>query len=132
MSENPSINIQAGRDISGVVNLGTISGSVTNTINQLPASPDPEKPGIKELLAQLQAAIEAESELPDEDKAEALEQVKTLAEAGQKPEDNVLQKAAKTSMKILKGTVASLPDAAKLAESCAKLLPAIATLLALV
>ncbi len=132
MSENPSINIQAGRDISGVVNLGTISGSVTNTINQLSASPAPEKPGIKELLTQLQAAIEAESELPDEDKAEALEQVKTLAEAGQKPEDNVLQKAAKTSMKILKGTVASLPDAAKLAESCTKLLPAIATLLALV
>jgi len=114
------------------VAIGAISGSVTNTINQLPASPDPENPGIKELLAQLQAAIEAESELPDEDKAEALEQVKTLAEAGQKPEDNVLQKAAKTSMKILKGTVASLPDAAKLAESCVKLLPAIAALLAFV
>ena len=114
------------------VAIGDISGSVTNTINQLPASPDPDSPGIKELLAQLQAAIEAESELPDEDKAEALEQVKTLAEAGQKPEDNVLQKAAKTSMKILKGTVANLPDAAKLAESCVKLLPAIATLLAFV
>jgi uncharacterized protein YjbI with pentapeptide repeats len=114
------------------VAIGAISGSVTNTINQLPASPDPDSPGIKELLAQLQAAIEAESEFPDEDKVEALEQVKTLAEAGQNPEDNVLQKAAKTSIKILKGTVASLPDAAKLAESCAKLLPAIATLLALV
>jgi len=85
-----------------------------------------------EAVSQLQAAIEAEAELPDEDKTEALEQVKTLAEAGQKPEDNVLQKAAKTSMKILKGTIASLPDAAKLAESCVKLLPAIAALLALV
>ena len=112
--------------------IGAISGSVTNTINQLPASPDPDKPGIKELLAQLQAAIEAESELPDEDKAEALEQVKTLAEAGQKPEDNALQKAAKTAMKILKGTVSSLPDAAKLAEACAKLLPIISGLLLLV
>ena len=130
-------------DVSGVVAagenqtmtgvaVGEISGSVTNTINQLPTSSNPDILGIKELLAQLQAAIEAESELPDEDKAEALEQVKKLAEAGQKPEDNVLQKAAKTSMKILKGTVASLPDAAKLAESCAKLLPAITTLLALV
>jgi uncharacterized protein YjbI with pentapeptide repeats len=112
--------------------IGAISGSVTNTINQLPASPDPDNLGIKELLAQLQAAIEAEPQLPDEDKAEALEQVKTLAEAGQKPEDNVLQKAAKTSMKILKGTIASLPNAAKLAESCVKLLPAIAKLLAFV
>jgi uncharacterized protein YjbI with pentapeptide repeats len=117
--------------LTGVA-IGAISGSVTNTINQLPTSPDPDNPGIKELLAQLQAAIETESELPDEDKAEALEQVKALAEAGQKPEDNVLQKAAKTSMKILKGTIASLPDTAKLAESCVKLLPVIASLLALV
>ena len=114
------------------VAIGAISGSVTNTINQLPASSDPNTPGIKELLAQLQAAIEAESALPDEDKAEALEQVKTLAEAGQKPEDNLLQKAAKTSIKILKGTIACLPDTAKLAESCAKLIPAIASLLALI
>lgn len=117
--------------LTGVA-IGAISGSVTNAINQLPTSPNPDNLGIKELLAQLQAAIEAESELPEDDKAEALEQVKTLAEAGQKPEDNALQKAAKTSMKILKGTISSLPDAAKLAESCAKLLPAIATLLALV
>ena len=117
--------------LTGVA-IGAISGSVTNTIHQLPTSPDPDNPGIKELLAQLQAAIEAEVELPDEDKVEALEQVKTLAEAGQKPEDDRLQKAAKTSMKILKGTIASLPDAAKLAESCVKLLPAIATLLAFV
>jgi hypothetical protein len=116
--------------MTGVI-IGIISGSVANTINQLPTSPDLNSPGIKELLTQLQAAIETESELPDEDKAEALEQVKTLAESGQKPEDNDLQKAAKTSIKILKGTVASLPDAAKLAEACAKLLPAIATLLAL-
>lgn len=113
--------------LTGVA-IGAISGAVTNTINQLPTSSD-SAPGLKELLAQLQTAIEAESELPDEDKAEALEQVKTLAEAGQQPEDNGLQKAAKTSMKILKGTITSLPVAATLAEACAKLLPAISTLL---
>ena len=119
------------QSMTGVA-LGTISGSVTNTIHQLPSSPNPDSPSIKELLVQLQEAIESEAELPDEDKTEALEQVKTLAEAGLKPEDNALKKAAKTSIKILKGTVASLPDAAKLAEACAQLLPAIATLLALV
>ncbi len=119
------------QSMTGVA-IGAISGSVTNTINQLPASVDPNNLGIKELLTQLQAAIESEPELPDEDKVEALEQVKTLAEAGQNPEDNVLQKVAKTSMKILKGTVASLPDTAKLAESCVKLLPAIMALLTLV
>ena len=143
VSEKSSIDIQTGGgnvgnisglvagDVSGVVNLGKISGDVTNTINQLPDSSGTDEPSIKELLLQLQAAIEAEPELAPEDKAEALEQVKVFAEAGQKPEDNILQKAAKTSMKILKGTIASMPDAAKLAESCVKLLPAIAALLAL-
>jgi uncharacterized protein YjbI with pentapeptide repeats len=111
------------------VAIGAISGSVTNTIRQLPDSPDSAQPGIKELLIQLQAAIEAETTLNDEDKVEALEQLNTLAEAGKQPQDNALQKAAKTAMKVLKGTVASLPDAAKLADACAKLLPIISKIL---
>lgn len=140
VSEKGSINIQAGGDIgnvsgivggdvSGVLNLGTISGNVTNAINQLPATSDPGQPGLKELLTELQAAIEAEAALSNPDKAEALEQVKVLAEAGQKPEDSNLQKAAKTAMKILRGTIASLPDVTKLAEAAAKLLPMILPLL---
>lgn len=130
-------------DVSGVaaagenqtmtgVAIGTISGSVTNAINQLPATSDLDQPGIKEMLTQLQAAIEDETNLSNEDKMEALEQVKTLAEAGQKPENSVLQKTAKTAIKILKGTASSLPDTAKLAEACAKLLPIISSLLLLV
>ena len=143
VSEKSSININAGGDISnvsgiaggdisGVLNLGTISGSVTNAINQLPDQPGSEQPSLKELLTQLQALIETETELAPEDKAEALEQVKTLAEAGQKPEDSGLQKVAKTAMKILKGTVSGLSETTKLVGECAKLLPAIAALLALV
>ena len=108
-----------------------ISGIVTNTINQLPASPQSDKPGIKELLTQLQTAIEAETDLSDDDKAEALEQVKALAEVGQNPQESTMQKAGKTAMKILKGTIASLPSAATLVEACSKLLPAIASLLLL-
>lgn len=61
------------------INLGELSGTLTNTINELPPAPAPEKPGIKELLTQLQAAIEAETDLSEEDKAEALEQVQALA-----------------------------------------------------
>ncbi|HYW20728.1 MAG TPA: pentapeptide repeat-containing protein [Nodularia sp. (in: cyanobacteria)] len=116
---------------SGQINLGEISGTVTNTINELPSSPEPDKPEVKELLAQLQAAIEAEKDLPEEDKAEALEQVKTLAEAGKNPQEGAMQKAAKTAVKILKGTVASLPSATKLVEECSKLLPLISQLLGL-
>jgi uncharacterized protein YjbI with pentapeptide repeats len=139
MSEKSSININTSGsgnisgltagDISGVVNLGEISGNVTNTINKLPDTSGTNEPSLKELLLQLQAAIQDELELEPEDKAEALEQVKVIAEAGQQPEDNILQKSAKTSMKILKGTIASLPDAAKLADAGAKLLPLIVSLL---
>jgi len=143
VSEKSSINIQAGGDIgnvsgvvggdvTGVLNLGTISGNVANTINKLSNSSEPGRPGLKELLIQLQEAIETEPELVPEDKAEALEQVKVLAEAGQKPEDGVLQKAAKTAVKILKGSTVGLSETTKFVTECAKLLPAIATLLALV
>ncbi|WP_275415797.1 pentapeptide repeat-containing protein [Leptolyngbya sp. CCY15150] len=122
------------RDVSGVVSLGQISGEVANIINQLPDAAPSKGPALKELLTQLQTAIETAAELPAEDKAEALEQVKTLAEAGQDtqaPPDGPLKKAAKTALKILKGTAAGLPDATKLVEEFNKLLPAIATLIGL-
>ncbi|MEH2441134.1 pentapeptide repeat-containing protein [Nostoc sp.] len=123
-----------GRDFNAsgqALNLGDISGTVTNTINELPASPEPDKPGIKELLTQLQAAIEADTNLSKEDKAEALEQVKALAEAGKSPQEGAMQKAAKTAIKILKGTISSLPSATKLVEQCSNLLPLISNFLSL-
>ena len=123
-----------GRDFNAsgqALNLGDISGTVTNTINELAASPEPDKPGIKELLTQLQAAIEADTNLPPEDKADALEQVKALAEVGKSPQEGGMQKAGKTAIKILKGTIASLPSATKLVEQCSNLLPLISTFLGL-
>jgi len=130
MNPTNSNNITA-RDINQSTLNSDISGTVTNTINQLPASTESDKPGIKELLTQLQAAIEAETNLSEEDEAEALEQVKTLAEVGKNPQESTMQKAGKTAMKILKGTIAGLPSAATLVEACSKLLPAIASLLLL-
>ncbi|WP_445171908.1 hypothetical protein [Microcoleus sp.] len=116
---------------AGALSLGDISGIVTYTLSQLPASPQSDQPGIKELLTDLQAAIKAETNLSDDDKAEALEQVKALAEVGKNPQESTMQKAGKTAMKILKGTIAGLPSAATLVEACSKLLPAIASLLLL-
>ena len=114
---------------AGALSLGDISGTVANEINQLSDSAKPDEPGIKELLTELQTAIEAETDLSDDDKAEALEQVKTLAEVGKNPQESTMQKAGKTAIKILKGTIAGLPTAATLVEACSKLLPAIANLL---
>ncbi len=122
----------AGENLSMTgVALGAISGNVTNTINQLPESSEPDQPGIKELLTELQAAIEADTNLSDDDKAEALEQVKAIAEAGQKPEDGAMQKMAKSALKLLKGTIVDLPTTVQLVEVCGKVLPTIAKLFGL-
>jgi hypothetical protein len=132
MSDSSNKNINVGRDATeSTLNIGDISGIVTYTISQLPASPQSDQPGMKELLTQLQAAIEAETDLSDDDKAEALEQVKTLAEVGKNPQESTMQKAGKKAMTMLKGILAGLPTTATLLEACSKLLPMIAKLLPL-
>ena len=102
-----------------------ISGIVAESINQLPDSPDATKLGIKELLSQLTEVISTSPELNDVDRTEALEQVKTIAEAGKNPNDGAMKKNVRTAVKILQGTVSGLPDVAKLAEASSKLLPLI-------
>ncbi|MDJ0704824.1 MAG: hypothetical protein QNJ46_16190, partial [Leptolyngbyaceae cyanobacterium MO_188.B28] len=109
--------------------LGDISGIVANTINQLPVSPDPSHPGARELLSQLQGLIESEEALSEDDKALALEQVNVLAEAAQKPEEGALKRAAKTSMLVLKGLVAGLPDVTEFASAVRDLLTTLGGLL---
>lgn len=144
MSDDKAINIQVGGntgdikgivggDVTGVVNLGTISGDVSNTINQLATTSEESEnqERLKELLIQLQSLIEAEVALSDEDKVDALEQVKVLAEAGKDLQDSRLKKMAKTAIKIIRGTAAGLPDVTKLAIESAKLLTAISGFLLL-
>ncbi|WP_375513725.1 pentapeptide repeat-containing protein, partial [uncultured Nostoc sp.] len=137
MSDISGINIQGSSNVSGiagnssVANLGTISGNVSIALTQLPDSPDADKPGIKELLSQLQDAIIQSTYLPEEEKAEALEQVKTLAEAGKNPQESTKQKTAKTAITMLKGIFTGLPAVASLVEAGNKLLPAIAKLFGL-
>jgi uncharacterized protein YjbI with pentapeptide repeats len=121
-----------GRDFNAsgqAFNLGEISGTVTNTINELPSAPEPDKPGIKELLTQLKTAIEADTDLKPKDKEKALKQVKALAEAAQNPQEK--QDLADTAITMLKGVVSNLPTAAKLVEECGKLLPIISGFLGL-
>ena len=129
MSEN---NIFIGQDNIGIINLGEISGDVSNTINQLSQASESDQSELRELLLQLQKAIETETELPNEDKANALEEVKTLAKAAQKPEDNKMKRAAKKALTFLKGTTVGMSETTKLVQECGKLLPAIATLLSLI
>ncbi|MEH2158006.1 pentapeptide repeat-containing protein [Nostoc sp.] len=137
MSDISGINIEGSSNVSGIAgnssiaNLGTISNNVSIALNQLPDATDAEKPGIKELLSQLQDAIVQSTYLSEEDKTEALEQVKTLAEVGNNPQESTKQKTAKTAITMLKGIFTGLPAVASLVETTNKLLPAIAKLFGL-
>ncbi|MEH2108079.1 pentapeptide repeat-containing protein [Nostoc sp.] len=115
-----------GGDITGsTINLGEISGSVSNVLNQLPSSPEPTQPGIKELLIQLQQAVDEDTDLAPEDKADLLEHVKALAEAGQTPDQEKKKGLVRKAKKIFDATLKSLPSTANIIESCSKLLPLI-------
>ncbi|MDJ0659966.1 MAG: pentapeptide repeat-containing protein [Crocosphaera sp.] len=135
MSENidNSQNIKI-RDINAnqsIVNLRDISGRVSNKIEQLPEHLEDGKRSIKELLSQLQNAIETDENLKDIQKVEALEAVESLTEAANKPEDSNLKKYAKLSKNALIGITANLPNATRLVQECNQLLPEIAQLLGL-
>lgn len=99
---------------------------VTDAIAKLPNTPESKPLGIKELLTSLHAAIEADCDLNPEDRADALEQVLVLAEAGQNATDERMQKSFRRAIKILRGTVAELPTTSKLVGECEWLLDAIA------
>lgn len=131
MSENHQINIQASSGSNVVYAGNDISGTVTNTISQLQQTNEPNALQLMELLSRLQQVIEAEPALSSEDKADALEQVKVLAEAGQKPGEGTVQKIARNAIKILRGTAAALPPAAEMFQACNTLLPTIAKLLSI-
>ncbi len=132
-STDSSQTVTTGGNVTGsTVNLGTISGAVTNSISQLPAdSSTPEQPSLWELLPQLQQAIEEEKELSIEDKADLLEQVKVLAEAKKMTEPEKREGLIRKARKIFDATIKSLPDTAKIVEACSKLLPLILKALSL-
>lgn len=130
MSDSREIGSISVRDIissPGTFNLGEISGTVANTINQLPNSSESGKPGIKEPLEQLKNAIE-NSELNDKDKAKALKQVEAIAKAGKNPDEKESQNIVDDATTMLKGIMAGLaglPAAANLIQQFKDVLPMI-------
>ncbi|HEY9848633.1 MAG TPA: pentapeptide repeat-containing protein [Leptolyngbyaceae cyanobacterium] len=120
----------AGKEMTGVAG-GDISGTVAVSIGELEKSDIPEAPKLADLLKQLTAAIESDTNLSDKDKAKALKQVKALAEAGQNPKDEDKKDLADTAITMLKGIVTGLPTAATFVESWNKLLPLITGLFGL-
>ena len=125
--------IQARGSVGGAVTGGNIQGTssshvggdVSFAINELPSSSEPDKPGIKELLIELEAAISADPNLSEDDRNDALEQVKDLAEAAKNPNDGRMKEKAKKAGRMLGRIISGIPTAAQLLEACSKLLPLI-------
>ena len=111
-------------DVEGDVS-SHVGGDVSNIINQLPSSSEPNRPGIKELLIQLQAEIKAAPNLSDDDTDDALKQVQELAEAAQNPNDAEMKNKAKQANRMLGRIISAVPQATKLLEFCNNLLPLI-------
>ena len=76
-------------------------------------------------MTQLQAAIAAEPSLPETDKADLLEQVQNLAKAKETTESAQKEGMVRKAQKMFAATLQGLPDTAKIAEACSKLLPLI-------
>jgi uncharacterized protein YjbI with pentapeptide repeats len=127
-NHDSSRNINVGGDLNltgSTLNLGELSGTVTNTINQIPDPTHPDQPNLKDLLTQLQQLITSDTDLSDTDKADLLEQVQALATAGQTPEPTQKEGLARKAKKMFDATLNSLPETAKIVEACSKLLPMI-------
>ncbi|MGK7937166.1 MAG: YiiD C-terminal domain-containing protein [Xenococcaceae cyanobacterium] len=106
---------------AGAFSLGDISGTLANTINQLPNfDNEPNKKELKELLDQLQTAV-LETELDKEEKAESLEQIQTIVSSLSNSQDGLVKKTVKTAMKLLRGTAAALPPTASMVTICNQL-----------
>jgi hypothetical protein len=110
---------------------GTISGTVAHTINQLPDEPKGDKPSLKEILTQLQQAIETDPQITPDQKAKFLKQLQNLATAGKDTKSGAMQEMADEALTMLKGIMTSLPSAAAALKACNELLPAISSLFCL-
>lgn len=125
-----SRNINVGGDFTlsqsgSTLNLGDISGAVTNAINQLPDDTQSHQPSFKVLLTQLQKAIEEDTDLPSADKVDLLDQVKVLTEAKQTSKQEEKEGLVRRARKIFDATLKGLPETAKIVEACSNLLPLI-------
>jgi uncharacterized protein YjbI with pentapeptide repeats len=116
-------NINFGTQTGNTLNFGTISGNLTNSLTQLATQPQTQE--IAAHLKEFQTAIEADPYLPEPDKIDALEQVAVLAEASQDPAKPENTNLTRKAMKLLKGTIESVPKATSFIEACTKLLPLI-------
>lgn len=86
---------------------------------------------IEASITQLRVAIEAEANLPKDQKEKVLEQVKLIEEAVKNPKEGEKKKQAQDATSALKGMISVLPVAANIVEACNKILPLVTKILGL-
>ncbi len=103
---------------AGAFSLGDISGTVADTINQLPNFDDePNKKELKKLLTQMQNLV-LEENLDNEDKEDTLVQIQAIAEALQNNQNRKIKRKAKSAMGIIQEIVDVLPPNAAMVTIC--------------
>ncbi|MCY7332447.1 MAG: pentapeptide repeat-containing protein [Pseudanabaena sp. CAN_BIN31] len=125
--EGNRINVSGNFTNTGsTVNLGELSGQVTNSIQQLKDVQTGQAQDLAKMLASLQSAIQEDQNLKDATKVRSLEEVKVLSEEAKKEPD-------KRNSSLLSKAIASiatmgemLSDSSKLAKVCQTYLPTIA------
>jgi uncharacterized protein YyaL (SSP411 family) len=115
-------NIRIDGSFEGILaHESTFYGDVSNVINKLPASPDPEKPGFKELLEQLKTTIETEASLDEKKKAKARRQIEVLAKSAQNPNNEGMKEQAEDAITILEKLFSGVQSGATLLLTLSKL-----------
>ena len=113
ISDNATVNTSGAASL----NLGDISGTIANTINQLPDFDDQNKTTLKQLLIQLHNIV-IEEDLDTEEKKETLEQINAIAQALQDHQNRKLQRKAKVAMAIIQDITTDLPPTANMVTIC--------------
>ncbi|MEM6426071.1 MAG: AAA family ATPase [Cyanobacteria bacterium P01_D01_bin.128] len=96
---------------------------VKDLVSQL--SNEPTQTELKDALIRLQLAIEADTEMSDEEKIDALEEIKQIAAVGQSTQNETTRRVAKRAITVLKGMMVGLNATSKLALTFEELLPSI-------
>jgi uncharacterized protein YjbI with pentapeptide repeats len=131
-TQNPAVNnttIHAGdgnlintgslNTEGGMVNLGDLRDQARIAINALPDQRlTAEEPTLRELLQQLQASLDGDTEVPESTRAEALSEIHTIAKAAQDPKQNA--SLARRAVNALKGISASVAEANKALDESSK------------
>ena len=115
----------------GLVNLGDLSDQARLTIAALPDQRTAEgQPSLRQLLQELKDSVDADSQVPESSRAEALAEIKELATAAQDPKKN--GGPARRAINTLKGLSAGISETNKAVEESSKLVGAVKRLLPLI